>query len=214
MADELAQRARLTGQPRSDARPTAARAQFDLTNREADVLALLVQGDSNRQIARALFISDRTVAVHVSRILDKLGSEIALKRRPSAHIGRWAAWCSSSPAADPRHGVVQNGVRLPEQCLYVASTTGPDPHSNPPRYYLLPRSADLADLKARITAAMSGETILTVDFTGPADPGVVVLNGGRFRSWCSAQPLPVAEHPGRAGGIPACGPEDEIVRHG
>jgi hypothetical protein len=113
---------------------------------------------------------------------------------------------SFPPAADPRHGVVPNGVRLPEQCLYVASTTGPDPHSNPPRYYLLPRSADLADLEARITAAMSGETILTVDFTGPADPGVVVLNGGAFRSWRSAQPLPVAEHPGRAGGNPACMP--------
>ena len=37
------------------------------------MLALLANGDSNRQIARALFISDRTVAVHVSRILDKLG---------------------------------------------------------------------------------------------------------------------------------------------
>jgi DNA-binding NarL/FixJ family response regulator len=37
------------------------------------VLACLVSGDSNRQIARALIISERTVAVHVSRILDKLG---------------------------------------------------------------------------------------------------------------------------------------------
>jgi DNA-binding CsgD family transcriptional regulator len=73
LAGELAQRARLSGQPRPAARPAAAQAQFDLTNREADVLALLVKGDSNRQIARALFISDRTVAVHVSRILDKLG---------------------------------------------------------------------------------------------------------------------------------------------
>ena len=61
------------------------------------------------------------------------------------------------PAADPRHGVVPNGVRLPEQCLYVASTTGPDPHSNPPRYYLLPQSADLANLEARIAAAMTRE---------------------------------------------------------
>jgi DNA-binding CsgD family transcriptional regulator len=48
-------------------------AQFDLTSRELEVLALLARGDSNRQIARALFISERTVAVHVSRILDKLG---------------------------------------------------------------------------------------------------------------------------------------------
>ena len=37
------------------------------------MLGLLTSGDSNRQIARALFISERTVAVHVSRILDKLG---------------------------------------------------------------------------------------------------------------------------------------------
>jgi DNA-binding NarL/FixJ family response regulator len=48
-------------------------AQFDLTSRELEVLGLLARGDSNRQIARALFISERTVAVHVSRILDKLG---------------------------------------------------------------------------------------------------------------------------------------------
>jgi DNA-binding CsgD family transcriptional regulator len=73
LAGDLARRARLTGQPRSPAGSTAARARFDLTDREADVLALLVKGDSNRQIARSLFISDRTVAVHVSRILDKLG---------------------------------------------------------------------------------------------------------------------------------------------
>lgn len=94
------------------------------------------------------------------------------------------------PAADPRHGVVPNGVRLPEQCLYVASTTGPDPHSNPPRYYLLPQSADLTNLEARIAAAMSEKTVLTVDFTGPADPGVVVLNGGAvsFVVLCPASP--------------------------
>ena len=94
------------------------------------------------------------------------------------------------PAADPRHGVVPNGVRLPEQCLYVSSATGPDPHSNPPRYYLLPPSADLAALEAQIAAAMGGGTTLTVDFTGPADPGVVVLNGAAvsFAVLCPATP--------------------------
>jgi hypothetical protein len=77
-------------------------------------------------------------------------------------------------------GHAPNGVILPESssCLYVPSTTGPDPHSNPPRYYLLPPSADLAALEADITAAMSGGTFVTVDITGPVDPGVVVLNGG------------------------------------
>jgi DNA-binding CsgD family transcriptional regulator/tetratricopeptide (TPR) repeat protein len=76
LAAELARRARLAGPgdpARPPARPAAAAARFDLTDREAEVLALLIKGDSNRQIARALFISDRTVAVHVSRILDKLG---------------------------------------------------------------------------------------------------------------------------------------------
>jgi hypothetical protein len=81
------------------------------------------------------------------------------------------------PAADPWHGVVPNGVRLPGQCLYVSSATGPDPHSNPPRYYLLPESTDLGAVEAQITAAMRGASFVTVDFTGPADPGVVVLNG-------------------------------------
>jgi len=51
----------------------AAHARLDLTEREAQVLALLRQGSSNRQIARSLYISERTVAVHISRIFDKLG---------------------------------------------------------------------------------------------------------------------------------------------
>ena len=71
-AQDLSRRARLfpTATVKSIKKPDG---QFDLTDREMEVLAHLVTGDSNRQIARALFISDRTVAVHVSRILDKLG---------------------------------------------------------------------------------------------------------------------------------------------
>ena len=72
LVEDLARRARLA-LPGSPAGPATVPARFDLTSREAEVLALLVKGDSNRQIARALFISERTVAVHVSRILDKLG---------------------------------------------------------------------------------------------------------------------------------------------
>ena len=81
------------------------------------------------------------------------------------------------PAMDPHHGVVPNGVRLPGQCLYVPSTTGPDPHSNPARYYLLPSGTDLAALEREIKAAMSRGTTVSVDFAGPDEPGVVVLNG-------------------------------------
>ena len=46
--------------------------RFDLTPRETEVLALLGEGMSNREIAGALFISDKTASVHVSRILAKL----------------------------------------------------------------------------------------------------------------------------------------------
>jgi hypothetical protein len=82
------------------------------------------------------------------------------------------------PAMDSHHGVVPNGVRLPEQCLYVPSTTGPDPHSNPARYYLLPTSTDLKALEKQIKAAMREGTRVSIDFTGPDQAGVVVLNGG------------------------------------
>jgi RNA polymerase sigma factor (sigma-70 family) len=54
------------------ARPATAKAADVLTARERDVLALLVQGRTNRQIANQLYISEKTVSVHVSNILAKL----------------------------------------------------------------------------------------------------------------------------------------------
>jgi DNA-binding NarL/FixJ family response regulator len=44
-----------------------------LTDRESDVLRLLANGCSNREIATRLRISENTTRIHVSRILDKLG---------------------------------------------------------------------------------------------------------------------------------------------
>jgi DNA-binding CsgD family transcriptional regulator len=44
-----------------------------LTPREREVHALLVSGLTNRQIAQALFVSEKTVKVHVRHIYDKLG---------------------------------------------------------------------------------------------------------------------------------------------
>jgi DNA-binding NarL/FixJ family response regulator len=44
-----------------------------LTSRERDVLAELTHGRSNREVARALGISEKTVKAHVSSVLAKLG---------------------------------------------------------------------------------------------------------------------------------------------
>jgi DNA-binding NarL/FixJ family response regulator len=46
----------------------------DLTPREADVLRLIAAGQSNREIARSLFVSEATVKTHVNRIFAKTGS--------------------------------------------------------------------------------------------------------------------------------------------
>ena len=44
------------------------------TSRERDVLQLLAQGKSDREIAEALFIGTRTVESHVANLLAKLGA--------------------------------------------------------------------------------------------------------------------------------------------
>ena len=52
----------------------------DLTEREREVLALVARGYTNKQIAQALYVSEKTARNHVSHILEKLG----LARRSEA----------------------------------------------------------------------------------------------------------------------------------
>ena len=55
-------------------RPASPGAGLDaLTSREREVLAELTHGRSNREIARALSIAEKTVKAHVSSVLAKLG---------------------------------------------------------------------------------------------------------------------------------------------
>jgi DNA-binding NarL/FixJ family response regulator len=56
----------------------------DLTERECEVVALVAQGKSNREIANELVLSRRTVEKHVGNILSKLGFT------SRAQIVRWA----------------------------------------------------------------------------------------------------------------------------
>jgi DNA-binding CsgD family transcriptional regulator len=51
----------------------APRHNEQLTPRESEVLALIAQGITNKEIARVLFISEATVKAHVIHIFDKLG---------------------------------------------------------------------------------------------------------------------------------------------
>ena len=52
---------------------SASESPEELTEREGEVLRLLAQGQSNKQIARNLHIAEKTVKTHVSNILSKLG---------------------------------------------------------------------------------------------------------------------------------------------
>ena len=56
-----------------------------LTARELEILALVAEGRTNGQIARQLFISTKTVSVHVSNFLAKLG---ASSRTEAAAVAR------------------------------------------------------------------------------------------------------------------------------
>ncbi len=52
--------------------PSGKADTFGLSGREREVLALIAQGRTNREIGERLFISQKTVGVHVGKILDKL----------------------------------------------------------------------------------------------------------------------------------------------
>jgi NarL family two-component system response regulator LiaR len=56
------------------------REELTITPREIEILELIAQGLSNREIAEKLFVSENTVKSHSSRVLDKLGA----KRRTQA----------------------------------------------------------------------------------------------------------------------------------
>jgi DNA-binding CsgD family transcriptional regulator/tetratricopeptide (TPR) repeat protein len=75
-ADRVREKLRRAGVKRVPARPRASTrsAPAQLTRRQLEVLALVESGLSNAEIARRLFISEKTAIHHVSAILRKLGA--------------------------------------------------------------------------------------------------------------------------------------------
>ena len=69
----LARRARLSVEPAPTPAEPALEETGGLTAREFDVLRLLADGLTNREIGERLFISQKTVGAHVAHVFDKLG---------------------------------------------------------------------------------------------------------------------------------------------
>ncbi len=97
----LAERARLDLAPPETASPDGRESleeTLGLTPREAEVLALVARGYTNREIAATLVISVRTAGVHVSHILRKLGAPNRLEAAAIAH--RLSPPHARQPASD------------------------------------------------------------------------------------------------------------------
>jgi DNA-binding CsgD family transcriptional regulator/tetratricopeptide (TPR) repeat protein len=91
--ESLAVRARLTLEPdgmdHDDAEAHEEDA-FGLTARERQVLALIAEGATNREIGATLFMAEKTASVHVSRILSKLNVRSRTEAAAVAHRHRLA----------------------------------------------------------------------------------------------------------------------------
>ena len=61
------------------------REQLGITPREFEILGLIADGLSNREIAERLFVSENTVKTHSSRVFDKLG---ARRRTQAVQLGK------------------------------------------------------------------------------------------------------------------------------
>jgi len=88
--ETLARRARLrlapAGEPQAQAPANGTTAErIGLTPRELEVLRLVATGRTNKEIGDELYMSHKTVSVHVSRILTKLDVRGRLEAASVAH---------------------------------------------------------------------------------------------------------------------------------
>ena len=82
----LARRARVKLEPIDDqATDAPADDRAGLTARQLEVLALIAEGRTNREIAETLFITEKTAGAHVSSILGRLGVRSRVEAATTAH---------------------------------------------------------------------------------------------------------------------------------
>jgi DNA-binding CsgD family transcriptional regulator len=94
MIDHALGRVAFPGPPSPPGGPNAESGIGPLTPRESEVARLITQGLSNREVGKALAISERTVDAHVQHILNKLGFS------SRTQVAAWVA-VSRSPATSP-----------------------------------------------------------------------------------------------------------------
>ena len=110
----LARRSRITLTPptsEKETAPVSGAARLGITPREQDVLRALMLGQSNREIAKRLYLSPRTVEVHVSNLLGKLGAPTVSRPKGPPHT-----WGCCSPKPDPP-------LHPPRSNRYVSAAT-------------------------------------------------------------------------------------------
>jgi two-component system, NarL family, response regulator LiaR len=61
------------------------REDLGITRRELEILELIAQGMSNREIAAKLYVSENTVKTHSSRVFDKIGAK---RRTQAVQLGK------------------------------------------------------------------------------------------------------------------------------
>jgi DNA-binding CsgD family transcriptional regulator/sugar lactone lactonase YvrE len=134
-----------------------------LSKRELEVANLVTQGLTNKEIARTLFISQRTAEGHVAQICNKLGFSTR------AQIAAWAA------TLDTRSAVP---VTMPKaEAVEVAAA--PVPRGK--RYAVGRRSAALIGV-AVIVIGLMGAGIFALKLAPPtAAPGAVIFADGLIR---------------------------------
>lgn len=191
-----------------------------LTERELEVVKLVADGASNKQIAATLFISENTVKAHLKSIFVKLEAESRAKVAAIAQRNGWTAQSSvqETAAASPReieHANETDGAEearsepAVEVRVVVAAPVPVAP--NPP----IPKPLAIWRRVALVTAAIAGmaasvwslradsrraEPMAEREFASPAEAAVPEDAGASSR-WIARAALPEARTRGAAFGV-------------